>query len=71
VKDESEAYYRGRRREHPELRLHPSEGEYELLKSIAEREGMSMRDVVLKAVRGVRESFEKGVREGLSLAVSS
>jgi len=46
-----ETYYERWRREHPELRLYLSQDEYNALKSLADKEGVSIKELVLKAIK--------------------
>jgi len=54
------------RRDHPELRLYLNRDEYEFLKSLAESRGVSMKEIVLNAVRGI---YESSVVAGLDLFI--
>jgi len=65
-KKKEERYIDRWRREHPELRLYLSRDEYEFLKKLAESKGVSMKELVLSAVRGI---YESSVVAGLRVAV--
>jgi len=62
-----ERYYQRWRREHPELRLYLSRDEYNFIKSLADREGVSMKEVVLNAVKGLYSGDY--ITAGLDIAV--
>lgn len=51
---------------HPELRLYLSKDEYNFIKSLADREGVSMKEVILKAVKGL---YKESTIQGIELAI--
>jgi len=63
VRKRKETYYERWRKEHPELRIYLTKEEYNFIKSLAEKEGTSMKEVVLGAFKGLyKESFIQGIK---------
>lgn len=61
--------------EHPQLRLYLNREEYELIKDVADEKGLSMKQVILDAVKKVTRQYRRakarGFREALDLFIDS
>ena len=55
-----ETYYDRWRREHPRIQLYLSREEYEWLKKLADEKGMSMKELILEAIRDAKKFYEEG-----------
>jgi len=68
-KRRKETYYQKWRREHPRLQLYLSRDEYELLKRIAEDKNVSMKELILNAIKGARMRWRKAYLRGFKEAL--
>ena len=62
-------YLRRWRREHPRLQLYMSREEYEELKEIAQEHGVSLKQLVLRAIRNTREVVREAEDNGFAKAI--
>jgi len=63
-KRKKEKYIHRWLREHPQVRLYLSREEYEWLKELAEERGVSIKELVLEAIRDAKKFYEEGLFKG-------
>jgi len=63
-KRKKETYYHRWLREHPRVSLYLNRSEYELLKRLADEEGISIKEVVVMSIRSIKEAYQRGLRDG-------
>ncbi|MET1160009.1 MAG: hypothetical protein ABWW65_03520 [Thermoprotei archaeon] len=64
-----ETYYQRWRREHPSITIYFNKEEYEWIKREAEERGMTVKELLLTAIRKKYRLFRKGLLEGLHIAL--
>jgi hypothetical protein len=50
---------------HPQIRLYLSKEEYETLKQIADKNKMSYKEIIMKAIQGIRAGYDEGYDEAI------
>jgi flagellar biosynthesis/type III secretory pathway protein FliH len=51
-------------RTHPQIRLYLNEEEYEILKQIADKNKISYKEIIMKAIQNIKEGYDKGYDKG-------
>lgn len=64
TKRKKEKYIHRWLREHPQVRLYLKRTEYEWLKELADKKGVSMKEIILEAIRNAKKFYDEGYKRG-------